>query len=69
MTPTSLPVDLAVPGGRPLQPTAWAVVWWADGIELVRWTTDRALAHAYAAAHRGVVVPHAALETWPKRPV
>ena len=54
--------------GRLVYPAAlvadrWCVVWGPDRREA--YFRDRALAEAYAAAHRGVLVPMAALVAWP----
>ena len=61
-----LPVDLAE--SKYLVATRWAVVWWVDGIRQERTIDDRALAEAYAAAHRGRMVPMANLVPWPDKP-
>ncbi len=58
------PVDLAAPA-EPLLPTRWAVVWWTDGVRHEFYSSDRAFAQAYAASHRGRVVPLTNLEPWP----
>ncbi len=47
-----------------MQPERWVVVWFSPERREALFQ-DRALAEAYAAAHRGVVVPMAALGTWP----
>lgn len=51
-----MPVDLSVPGGMPIQASRWAVIWWVDDVRHERYCDDRALAEAYAAAHREFVL-------------
>lgn len=46
----------------------WVVVWWSPERREALFS-DRALALAYAAAHRGVLVPMIALGEWPAQPV
>jgi hypothetical protein len=58
------PLDLALPQ---IEATRWVVVWWIDGMRQERMIDDRALAEAYAAAHRGRMVPMANLVPWPVR--
>lgn len=62
-----LPVDLA-PMPPELRPTRWVACWLVD--DAGHWSealfADRELALAYAAAHRGVVVPMANLGPWPE---
>jgi hypothetical protein len=60
------PVDLSALD-QP-QASRWAVVWWIDGMRQERTIDDRALADAYAAAHRGRVVRLANLDPWPEKP-
>lgn len=54
----NLPRDQAAP------PTRWVVVW-GERHERESYFSDKALADAYAAAHRGVVVPMCATIPWP----
>lgn len=56
----NLPRDQAAP------PTRWVVVW-GERFEREAYFSDHALADAYAAAHRGVVVPMCATIPWPGR--
>ena len=44
----------------------WVVVW-GERYEREAYFADRSLAEAYAAAHRGVVVPMCATVPWPGR--
>lgn len=48
----------------PLEPSRWVAVW-GERWEQEAYFSDRALALAYAAAHRGRVVRMAALDPWP----
>ena len=54
----NLPRDQAAP------PTRWVVVW-GEHFAREAYFSDKALADAYAAAHRGVVVPMCATIPWP----
>lgn len=64
---SSLPVTVQVV--HPIKPSVWCVVTWLDGtVERRTYIDDLALAQAYAAAHRGRLVPLAALVPWPSRP-
>ena len=61
------PVDLAAPH---LMPSRWCVTYPADDAGHWReaYFSERPMADAYAAAHRGsVIVPLAALGPWPSK--
>lgn len=59
--------DVAVQTVAPIEASRWVAVW-GERWEQEAYFADRALALAYAAAHRGQVVRMAALDPWPSRP-
>lgn len=59
-------VELHLPPAQAAEPSRWVVVW-GERYAQEAYFADRALAEAYAAAHRGVVVPMCATIPWPSR--
>ena len=59
-------MDLQLPPSQAAPPTRWVVVW-GERFEREAYFADHALADAYAAAHRGVVVPMCATIPWRRR--
>ena len=47
-------------------PSRW-VVCWGEKFERESYFSDRSLAEAYAAAHRGVLIPMCATVPWPNQ--
>lgn len=59
--------DVTVQTLAPIEASRWVAVW-GERFEQEAYFSDRALALAYAAAHRGQVVRMAAMDPWPARP-